>query len=205
MTINLYKRGDFYNPLFVDTVRGRFELTAIRFFKKDGVVVDVSHGWLEDENGHHLGPYNLEGIDELPIKRKPDLAFGKPFLLHIGKESYHQASDRRFPELKSKHGKLYIPFVRQDWMITEQVCGGPLSKEYRKKFVHKDGFCLNKHIKSVELKENIEFYDKISEIPKILGLNADINHFHVFEQTDDGMYVKDKKLISKLKDIVDNL
>jgi len=201
--ICLFQRGSFYNPLFVDTDKGLFELKKILFFNKAGVIIQTS-GWFTDKRGRHIGEYKLEG-DELPIKRKPDYSLDVPFLVHIGKTRFNRSSDRNFPELKTKHGELYIPYWNDKWTLSSEIRYGPLQNSYYEIYAHRDGFCIRKFIKDVKIKKNIEFHDKVLKAVSVLGLSDEPNVYRFFTKTTDGKYIIDKTMVSKLKEIVNSL
>lgn len=96
--MKLFRNANWYNPFFV-TVNGKpYELSNIRVFDSDGVIIESGHGWFGSGNNP------LDEV-EIPGKctRKTKLGFEKKhcFVMRDDSDFYRRTNERRFI--------LYIP------------------------------------------------------------------------------------------------
>lgn len=77
--IKLGKQSNWYRPYYYD----KYVIKEIKFYDKNGIVVENPSGWLENE--HKDLDYISLDIDEIKLKRKEDFNLKGAFIISKGK------------------------------------------------------------------------------------------------------------------------
>lgn len=90
-------------------VVGKYRISSIHFFDKNGIVCETDWGYLEHYENYicqRIPSFEIKNQDTIKLKRKLDFNTKEAFLFE-SKRDWDNALTT----------KLYIPFIKEDWEI----------------------------------------------------------------------------------------
>ena len=143
-------------------VVGKYRISSIHFFDKNGIVCETDWGYLEHYENYicqRIPSFEIKNQDTIKLKRKLDFNTKEAFLFE-SKRDYD----------KTLTTKLFIPFIKEDWEIVEvweTDIGNPAFENLWRKFRHKES---NAFIKvKISQRDTTEktYIDNLTEIMRL--------------------------------------
>lgn len=78
--MKLYKTAKWYNPFSITVGNNAYELNAIAFFDKDGIICKTNHGWFDSSTSTNNDFDTLEIPGEVKRKKKVDFTEKQAFV-----------------------------------------------------------------------------------------------------------------------------
>ena len=143
-------------------VVGKYRISSIHFFDKNGIVCETDWGYLEHYENYicqRIPSFEIKNQDTIKLKRKLDFNTKEAFLFE-SKRDWDNALTT----------KLYIPFFKEDWEITEvweTDIGNPSFENLWRKYHHKESNALIKV--KISQRETVEksYIDNLIEIMRL--------------------------------------
>jgi len=141
---------------------GKYRVSSIHFFDKNGIVCETNWGYLENNKNYvhyRIPSFEIKNQDTIKLKRKLNFNTKEAFLFE---------SKRDWD--KTLTTKLYIPFIKEDWDVSEvweTNISDPSYDDLWRKYHHKESNALIRvKISQRETKEK-QYVDNLTEIMRL--------------------------------------
>jgi hypothetical protein len=176
-------------------VVGKYRISSIHFFDKNGIVCETDWGYLEHYENYicqRIPSFEIKNQDTIKLKRKLDFNTKEAFLFE-SKRNWDNALTT----------KLYIPFIKEDWDIVEVWeidMGNPAFENLWRKFHHKESNALIKV--KITQRDTIEksYIDNLTEIMRLTHYDKEN-----MKLSQNDMVNNKEKILKLMKEIIKTL